>query len=169
MKKSWFITILLCLLLLGGGAAAILTTGILPRDKCSKAYQHYAGKEGIRATYVADYAVGDSVLTGVTMLKATTEAAWDTLQHDFAIKPIPPEVSHLFGNRDITFRKAPKKDYTLPTDTANPLNNDMIVASWSERTVCIFHLETEQQHKAIMAYAVHQSANANKKTKNQTL
>ena len=59
---------------MGGGAAIKFLPRTVPYSQCSEVYKRYCEVEGIRATYLKDYRLNDTVTVGVTLLEAETEA-----------------------------------------------------------------------------------------------
>ena len=143
MKRSRILTLLLCLLLLGAGAAVILTPCTVHYEQCSDIYKKYAGTDGIKAAFVKDYKVNDTVLIDATVLEATTDSAWAVLQNDFNVPIIPEEYRELFDH-SIDFRLAPKNNPKALADS-NLLNNDLIVVSREAQTITILHITSEAQ------------------------
>lgn len=73
----------LCLLIIIGTLAVKLWPRSVPYDLCSDIYKHYAGVEGIDASFIKDFKVNDSVFVDVTLLEAKDSASWAVLMHDF--------------------------------------------------------------------------------------
>lgn len=149
MKRSWLITIIYSLLLFGLGAVVIFMPQVVPMDKCSDLYKRYANIDGIGATFIKDYKVNDSVFVDVTVLEATDSVGWQELRADFKLSGIQKETSKRMG-KNISYKYAPKKDYTKGTDTTNILNNDCVAINYTDSTLCIFHYNDEETRKAIV-------------------
>ena len=153
MKRSWFITVLVCLLLLGGAGIVVLLPRIVSFDKCSEVYKKYAEMEGMKATFIKDYQINDSVVVDVTHLKAVTDSAWAWLREDFNVNSIPEELYDDTTPHTIYFWAAPKNRYDQPMDTVL-LNNDFIVVSCRDRTVAVFDIQSEIQIDAILYHQI---------------
>ena len=154
MKRSRILTLLLCLLLLGAGAVVILTPCTVPYEQCSDIYRKYAGTDGIKAAFVKDYKVNDTVLIDATVLEATTDSAWAVLQNDFNVPIIPEEYRELFDH-SIDFRLAPKNNPKALADSIM-LNNDIIVVSREAQTISVFHIVYEHQLDIIWHTKTHE-------------
>jgi len=143
MKRAWLITIIICLVILGGGAVVLLHPQVVPFDQCSVAYQTYANQPNIRAVFIKDYRINDTVKVNVTLLEAKTDSAWTVLQTDFNVPIIPEEYKHLINNyNSVDSWLAPKDNYKSPMDTI-AYRNDAIVVSRQKQIVSIFHLRKE--------------------------
>jgi len=143
MKRAWLITIIICLVILGGGAVVLLHPQVVPFDQCSVAYQTYANQPNIRAAFIKDYRINDTVKVNVTLLEAKTDSAWTVLQTDFNVPIIPEEYKHLINNyNSVDSWLAPKDNYKSPMDTI-AYRNDAIVVSRQKQIVSIFHLRKE--------------------------
>lgn len=150
-------TTLVCVFLLVGGAVVVFMPRGVPYGQCSDIYKRYTGVEGIDATYVKDYRVADTVTVGVTVLKAETDSAWALLLRDFNVTPPPPEVLAFKKGKNVyAFWAAAKSNYAGPKDPVK-VNNDIISASWSGRTIWVFAIETEKQYSLVVHRQVEES------------
>ena len=161
MKRKPLVSIIFCILVIGCILALRLIPRTLSAEQCSEVYQRYANHDGIRASFIKDKRIVGTVSVDVTLLEAFNDSAWASLQEDFNIASPPQEVMDFAGERFIAIWEAPKKDYALPKDTLS-LNNDLIAASWSERKICIFSIETLQQLRAIQKNQLKESINLSK-------
>lgn len=121
-----------------------------PSYSVSELYTKYAGTEGLNVAFVKDYRVNDTVFVDVTMIEATTDSAWIMLQNDFNIPIIPEEYRDLVSSfNSIDFRLAPKINPKLPMDSIAE-NNNVIVTSRQNKTICVFHIYNKEQKRAII-------------------
>ncbi len=121
-----------------------------PSYSVSELYTKYAGTEGLDVAFVKDYRVNDTVFVDVTMLEATTDSAWIMLQNDFNIPIIPEEYRDLVSSfNSIDFKLAPKINPKLPMDSIAE-NNNVIVTSRQNKTICVFHIYNKEQKRAII-------------------
>lgn len=161
MKRSWLITILVCLLLLAGGWIVVSLPKVVPKDNCSDLYRQYAGAEGIKATFVKDYRVNDSLTLDVTILEARDSAGWAGLLKDFDITPLPQEALEFLGldTNAVTFWKVHKTDFT-PVD--DPLCTDfyLIVLQECRRTITLFSIENAAQSRAVFTRELTEMGNS---------
>lgn len=161
MKRSWLITILVCLLLLAGGWIVVSLPNVVPKDNCSDLYRQYAGAEGIKATFVKDYRVNDSITLDVTILEARDSAGWAGLLKDFDITPLPQEALEFLGldTNAVTFWKVHKTDFT-PVD--DPLCTDfyLIVLQECRRTITLFSIENAAQSRAVFTRELTEMGNS---------
>ena len=136
--------------------AVVLVTAIcrlwprpVPLEECSEVYRQYSQVEGVRATYLKDYPVNDTLTVGVTLLEATTDSAWVVLQEDFGVPAIPKEYEELFyedSNR-VSVKVYPK---TVPLYVGgDTITNDLVITSRYKRTILHFVITSREQKRAI--------------------
>ena len=151
MKRAWLITIIFCLLLLGGGVAVLLLPQVVPFDQCSDAYKRYADVEGVEATFIKDYKVNDSIGVDVTLIEAKDTTVWNDLCVDFDIAPItkiPIEFrENLMASNSYSVRVI--KD-SVDSDFGDEYRKYVIIFSYSQMTMCIFHNVDNNQYTAII-------------------
>ena len=116
---------------------------VVPYWQCSEVYKRYSRVEGVRATYIKDYRINDTLTIGVTLLEATTDSGWAMLQENFGVPVVPKEYEELIcgdSNR-VTLKIIPKKEpLCLEGDT---LANDVFAVSYYKHT--IVHLEVKNR------------------------
>jgi hypothetical protein len=153
MKKGWPIRVLIFVAIVGGTLAIKYLPSIVPYWQCSEVYKRYAHTKGIRATYIKNYPLNDTLTVGVTLLEATTDSGWARLQEGFGIIPYPPEVLAIIDTNAVETWFAPKDDLSKPMDSILT-NNDIIAVHRNGRKVAIFEIVTEQQINSIFNYNV---------------
>ena len=134
--------------------------------QCSEVYKRYRKVEGVRATYVKDFRVNDTLTVGVTLLEATTDSGWAALQGDFGLPVIPKEYEERFcgdSNR-VSIKKYPKDvPLFLSGDT---LTDDLITISLYYHTICHFVIISKEQRKAIIYKQIEDNTKKNQHEKN---
>ncbi len=123
---------------------------VVPYWQCSEVYKRYSHVEGVRATYVKDYRINDTLTVAVTLLEATTDSGWAMLQEDFGLPVIPKEYEERFvgdSNR-VSIKKFPK-DIPLSLD-GDTLADDLIIVSLYKHTICHFVIHSDEQFRTIM-------------------
>ena len=156
MKRNKIIRFWIVVLLLLVVEALALSTGwwgprLFPGCYVSDLYRRYEHADGIRASFLKDYRVNDTLCLDVTLLEATTDAGWDTLQAHFRILQLPDYLEQKIANGEdkVTVRFAPKDSPSQPTDTTELTNNFAIAISRLYRTVSIFHAHTLKEMDAV--------------------
>ena len=150
MKRTNLITLLTCILIAVVAVVAIRYPRTVPYEQCSEVYKRYSRVEGVRATYVKDYRINDTLTIGVTLLEATTDSGWAMLQEDFGLPVIPKEYEERFvgdSNR-VSIKKFPK-DIPLFLD-GDTLTDDLIIVSLYKHTICHFVIHSDEQFRTIM-------------------
>lgn len=146
MKKNWPITILICILLLGWGGIVLLWPRTVPFEQCSEIYQKYANEEDIKATFIKDYKVNDTVFVDVTLLEATDSVGWNILKKDFEVPALPPELQQLVDNgEDLVFTKMIPK----PKIDTSDFPNDLLAISHLSHTLTVFHIKSDIEKHAV--------------------
>lgn len=122
----------------------------LEAEECSRLYQRYADSPDIRATYVKNYRVNDTLTLNATLLEAVTDTGWAILLKDFNFEPYPPEILAL-----ITSTNAVQSWYVLhgtsdgPMDTLDKGNNDFVMASQFEHNIMVFDIRSREHMSAL--------------------
>ena len=125
----------------------------VPYEQCSEVYRKYAGVEGVRASFVKDFWLNDSVAVDVTLLEADSDEGWERLIDDFKIIPYDKEDSALVNPNAITLLYV-KKDDSIIGKGGNDESNDMLMVSQHKRTVSFFDIRNEEQENAIFMYSI---------------
>ena len=151
MTRKWILTILVSLLLVGGAVIVIVMPRVVPFSKTSDIYKHYASTDNIQATYIKDMAIIDSVAVDVTLLEAKDSAGWERLKEDFGVTEFFVENNEdRYSHRVIAWRAPNGK----PTEHIKEKHdNDWSVSvAPAQRSVCVFHTETDEESKAVTLY-----------------
>lgn len=146
---SWPVTLTVCLLIVLGTLIVKLWPRTVPFDQCSEIYQKYASMENVKASFIKDYKVNDSVFVDVTLIEATTDSAWNVILNDFNMPVIPEEYRELVEkNSSIEFNLISKEDPQKIDEDID--NNDVLVLSRQKHSVCILHINNKIQRNAII-------------------
>ena len=146
MKRTNLITLLTCILIAVVAVVAIRYPRTVPYEQCSEVYKRYSRVEGVRATYIQDFRVNDTLTVGVTLLEATTDSGWVTLQEDFGLPVIPKEYEAEFCGDS---NKVTVKSIPLYTD-GDTLVDDIIAISRYKHTIAHFVIQNREQLKLII-------------------
>ena len=149
-KKDIIVDILIFFIIVGVFLAVRYIPRRVPLEECSEVYKRYSQVEGVRATYVKDYPLNDTLTVGVTLLEATTDSGWAMLQEDFGLPVIPKEYEERFmddSNR-VTTKYFPKNvPLFVGGDT---IKDDLIAISFYKHSICHFVISSKEQRKAIL-------------------
>ena len=145
---------LICVVLFVTVVVAMLAWGylarVVPYWQCSEVYKRYSRVEGVRATYMKDYRINDTLTIAVTLLEATTDSGWAMLQEDFNVPVVPKEYEELFcgDSNKVSVEGVPKKvPLYFGEDT---IYNDLIVTSRYRRTIAHFVITSREQKRLII-------------------
>ena len=149
-KSNIIINILIVVVILGGASIFWYMQRTVPYWQCSDVYKRYKDVEGVRATYVKDYRVNDTLTFGVTLLEATTDSGWAKLQEGFGIPVIPKELEVLLyedSNR-VSVKSFPKPaPIYINGDT---MEYDIIAISRNKHIITYFEIQNKNQLDMIM-------------------
>lgn len=160
MKKQWIITVLVCLLIVGGGAGVLLWPRTVPLGQCSEVYKTYANNPGIKASFIKDFLINDSVTVDVTLLEAVDSNGWNTLVTDMnlGIEDSSTRSDIANGMDLITVKQVEKGVYSKPIATSSG-NVDIVATSHLRKEVSIFHSKDRKEKHAIWFYNLEKSIN----------
>ena len=140
-KKDTIICLVISLVGLLAALVVLYMRLTVPYWQCSEVYKRYAHVEGVRATYIKNFPVNDTLTVGVTLLEATTDSGWVRLQEDFGLPVIPKEKEATFcgdSNR-VSLKKYPKSvPLLIDGDT---LAKDVIAISRYKHKIAYFEIQ----------------------------
>ena len=144
MKKHHYITLAIVLLGLAASASCFLFPRQLPLEECSAELQQYHGVEGIRASFIKDFPINDSVAVDVTLLRFQDSTTW--LDNIYILHELDKEED--FNPLKISFKMITKDDEQY-----------LIAANSNNLTIGVFPIKTDQQFEAIFDNYFNQSYN----------
>ena len=154
MKKNRYITlsiVLLCLLAALAGGVRLFRYYLPHEGPTDALYEKYKDNPQVKASLLHDFRVNDTLAVDVTTLQATDSVGWETLKKDFHAFPLPENNQKKIdqGIDVISIHLAPKTDPTLPMDTTDLLNNNVVAISRLHQTVSIFNVTTRAEMDAV--------------------
>ncbi len=156
-KSNIIINILIVVVILGGASIFWYMQRTVPYWQCSEVYKRYKDVEGVRATYVKDYRVNDTLTVGVTLREATDSVAWVNLLQDFNVSDDMLQYARTNPSFDVWVRSVSKDNPTKPLDPSTlrdsvTYNLDLMAVSMVKREICIFHTLSRQETEAVLNY-----------------
>ena len=101
MKRRLLITLFLLIVVpLTVGFVRMHPRALEPWE-CSELYQRYADSPDIRATYVKNYRVNDTLTLNATLLEALTDTGWAELTNVFNISIMPHDQAAIDKGYDV--------------------------------------------------------------------
>ena len=159
MKKHNVIFIILCVVAVLVAVLVKRCPRTVPYEQCSEVYKRYSHVEGVRATYVKDYRINDTLTIGVTLLEATDSAGWKYLLQKFNISQ---EMQTVFEQVDfgVMSWNSPKDNPEVKAATIGECRDvsltdkdiEICACSFRERKICVFHTQSEEEILAIDNY-----------------
>ena len=150
MKRTNLITLLTCILIAVVAVVAIRYPRTVPYEQCSELYKRYSSVEGVRATYVKDYRLNDTLTVAVTLLEATDSAGWEYLVKKFNISQEMIEEAAIDVWTRKTRRKYPEIVYNSKDSNCQDQDGfEVVTMSMKKQTICILHTRNEQEWDAV--------------------
>ena len=159
MKKHNVIFIILCVVAVLVAVLVKRCPRTVPYEQCSEVYKRYSRVEGVRATYVKDYRINDTLTIGVTLLEATDSAGWKYLLQKFNISQ---EMQTVFEQVDfgVMSWNSHKDNPEVKAATIGECRDvsltdkdiEICACSFRERKICVFHTQSEEEILAIDNY-----------------
>lgn len=161
MLKRWIIPLLIAVV------PPLVVLSLLQRppstEECGDYYRRYESSEHIRTAFLHNYRVNDTLYLDVTLLQAIDSIGWEVLKKDFEIVEITPEERQAMGE-DVykrvcrsSVRLSPKSHPGAPVDKSTLSNNLVLGISREQRTVGLFHTNTEDEIHAVNIYKYHKN------------
>lgn len=162
LRLNWLINSLIIILIVGEALMCLHFSRTVPWEKCSEVYKKYSRVEGVRATYVKDFRVNDTLTVGVTLLEATDSAGWEYLLNAFGE---PREVSEVVEKSTkqakVWARLAPKghpeekvgNGNQSGNDEAKEWNYDVLLKSYEKRVLSVFEVKSMEEYIALFDYS----------------
>lgn len=155
MRNKWIklgvVTLVMCAAVITATALAVRMSRTVPLDECSELYRRYCDVPGIRAAFIKDKKINDTVFVDVTLLQAMDDSAWCVLQKDFNLPAIPEELEALFyGDSSRVIVKCIAKGHPEMEIDTSFTKVDMVAYSYFKRTITVFDVTEDNQRKAIL-------------------
>lgn len=161
-RKDILINTLICVVIVGGVLAVMYLPGLVAYWQSSEVYKKYCRVEGVRATYVKDFRVNDTLTIGVTLLEATDSAGWEYLLNAFGEPREDSEVVEKSTKQaKVWARLAPKghpeekvgNGNQSGNDEAKEWNYDVLLKSYEERVLSVFEVKSMEEYIALFDYS----------------
>lgn len=171
---SWPVTLTVCLLIVLGTLTVKLWPRTVPFEQCSEIYKKYANVEKVKASFIKDFKVNDTVFVDVTLLEATDSMGWATLKKDFEIpNPSPDFQQRIDSGKDLIYtKKIPKVTVADSLKKSHPnvssqsreddnlhssrgaenvtYGNDWLAISHLNHIIIVFHTKNEDEVHAVI-------------------
>ncbi len=154
MNRRWTITLLLLPVVVLSVLLLTRSLHTVPPDKCSDVYRQYKDTPGIKASFIKDYPINDTLNVDVVLLVADTDAGWDTLHRDFNLTKVTPIVQQMIdqGRLRVLSRLSPRENPSLPIDKTNPDNNIVLSENLAEHVMALFYTRNNAENTAVLEY-----------------
>lgn len=107
----------------------------------------------IKASFIQDFIINDTVSVNVTLLQSIDSVGWATLRKDFNIPKLDSEMQQLINNGDemVFTIQVDKHDYSHIIKGYSP-DVELLAISYLMKSVCIFHVNDEDEIHAVLFY-----------------
>ena len=160
MKKEWPIKVLATVVVVGVALAVKFLFCAVPYWQSSEVYKKYKDVEGIRASYVKDFRVNDTLTIAVTLLEATESAGWERLMERFgAPDDMIETVKSNPEARKAWVRMAPKGhpeemvEGGMQGGDTEEWGYDMVAISFEPRAIAVFDVKSKEDFIALFYYS----------------
>ena len=147
----WMLFPLLCLLTVGASAAITYWRHTVPLSECSEIYRHYHKTPGIRAAYIQDMTVADTIHLDMTLLEARDSATYVWLLRDLG-----QDEEQITVQMDYTLEDNP---YFVCLYKHN--DTDLVCSLPAKHTAAILHPYNPQHKKTIIIRSLHKQIKIN--------
>jgi len=125
----------------------------IPFDQCGEVYKKYANSPGIKASYIKDFRINDTVSVDVTMLEATDTNGWNIMKEDFRLPVLDSVTQRKIDNgKDLIFVRPVKKGSCYVTADVDSPECDVKATSYLNHTICLFHVKSLEERRAVKYY-----------------
>ncbi len=158
MKRTGLITLAACFAVLVMAVVVIRYPRTVPLDECSDVYKRYKDVEGVRATYIKDFRVNDTLTIGVTLLEATDSEGWERLlkAFDASRDMLKRKTEAGPGEFGVWVRMAPKGHPEKKVEHVSFSNSEqmteLVAISFDSRIIGIFHTGNIEELEAVYCY-----------------
>ena len=154
--KRLLITLLMAALFVGGVALGRYWTILFPSGETSEVYRHYRDFPGVKAAYIKDMPINDTLRVDMTLLQARDSAAFAALLRDMGrseenIRDMATlkAMYEKRGMYDVRFTgTSPRGHPGMPPDP-NPDNNEESSIFPVRLVVAVFHTHNEEEALAV--------------------
>ena len=153
MKKNRLLLIAFGLLVLG----VILVLRLWPRtldpEQCGELYRKYVDAPGIRASYVKDFPVDDTLTVDALLLQADSDSAWYVLMADFGM---PEELIEEYRTNIKLTQKPTASIFTIDKNNLKKrpprydTDSRVVSMSYAKKSFCVFLSEDNNVKKSIV-------------------
>jgi len=153
MKHTLSLLLLLAALCVGGVATVRYWPRLFPSSETSVLFRRYAMEPGIEADFVRRMRFDNGQRIDVTLLHATDSTTWARLKSELNIKEQPVEALRRLGVEpaDIHLCFVTREHPEVVVRATDFSVHDCMAVCYSRRTVCVFHIDTEEQMEAMFS------------------
>ena len=153
MKRTITLLLLFAVLCVAGVAMVKYWPQLFPSGETSVLYSRYKSVPGLEADFVRHMRFENDQRIDITLLHATDSATWERLKSELNIKEQPVEALKRLGVEpaDIHLCFVTREHPEVVVRATDFSVHDCMAVCYSRRTVCVFHIDTEEQMEAMFS------------------
>jgi hypothetical protein len=164
MKRR--LPILLLLALLGVGAVVVCKywNGLFPLGDTSEVYRQYRHLPGVRAAFIRQMPINDTLRLDMTLLEAEDSAAFADLLKKLAYTDESiNDIMTTEGDENSRYTRSYRKNHPeMPKDKEDKSNNDVMGLFYKRYAVAFFHTRCEEDVNILLYANMFKTVNINK-------
>ena len=148
--RRWLLFALLCLVAVAASVAIVYWQHTVPLSECSEVYRQYYKTPGIRAAYIQDMTVDDTIHFDMTLLEARDSATYVWLLRDMGRDEEQIAVQMEHANK-----------FDNPHFVSIYGEDDLVCSLPAKHTAAILHPYNPQHKKTIIIRSLHKQIKIN--------
>ena len=160
----WLLFPLLCLLTVGVSAAITYWRHTVPLAECSEVYRQYRHQPGVRAAFIRQMPINDTLRLDMTLLEAEDSAAFAALLKKLAYTDESiNDIMTTEGDENSRYTRSYRKNHPeMPKDKEDKSNNDVMGLFYKRYAIAFFHTRCEEDVNILLYANMFKTVNINK-------
>ena len=162
--KYWLSVLAVALLLACAGVWWVFQTRQLPLSECSEVYRQYCHQPGVRAAFIRQMPINDTLRLDMTLLEAEDSAAFADLLKKLAYTDENiHDIMTTEGDENSRYTRSYRKNHPeMPKDKEDKSNNDVMGLFYKRYAVAFFHTRCEEDVNILLYANMFKTVNINK-------
>ena len=159
-RKDTIINILIFVVIVGGALVYRYMQSVVPYWQCSEVYKRYHKVEGVRASYIKNFPLNDTLTIGVTLLEATDSAGWELLVEKFSVSNDMLETARSSSETRRAWVRLASKEHPeeiveggIPSVNTEEWGYDMVAISFEQCAIAIFDTKCKEDFITLFYYS----------------
>ena len=160
------LSILLLVALLGVGGVAVYKNWnvLFPSGETSEVYRQYRHQPGVRAAFIRQMPINDTLRLDMTLLEAEDSAAFAALLKKLAYTDESiNDIMTTEGDENSRYTRSYRKNHPeMPKDKEDKSNNDVMGLFYKRYAIAFFHTRCEEDVNILLYANMFKTVNINK-------